>query len=69
MLELNIDELQKICTPDNIVITIHAAKRLEQRGIRLKEILDCIFNGDIIDQYPDDNENYEKNNQADRHIS
>lgn len=54
MLELNIDELQKICTPDNIVITIHAAKRLEQRGIRLKEILDCIFTGEIIEQYPDD---------------
>ena len=54
MLALNIDELQKICTPDNIVITIHAAKRLEQRCIRLKEILDCIFNGEIIEQYPDD---------------
>ena len=54
MLALNIDELQKICIPDNIVITIHAAKRLEQRGIRLKEILDCIFTGEIIEQYPDD---------------
>ena len=54
MLALNIDELQKICTSDNIVITIHAAKRLEQRGIRLKEIIDCILNGEILEQYPDD---------------
>lgn len=51
---LNIVELQKICTPDNIVITIHAAKRLEQRNIKLAEIIDCIINGEIIEQYPDD---------------
>ena len=33
---------------------MHAAKRLEQRGIFLKEIMNCIMTGEIIEQYPDD---------------
>lgn len=54
MMELCIDELRKICTIDNIEITLHAAKRLEQRGILLKDIIECIKSGEIIEQYPDD---------------
>ena len=53
-MELIIEELQKICTPENIIITMHAAKRLEQRGIFLKEVINCIMTGEIIEQYPDD---------------
>ena len=30
---LDILELRKLCIPKNIRITLHAAKRLEQRGI------------------------------------
>ena len=33
---------------------MHAAKRIEQRGILLKDIIDCIMTGEIIEQYPDD---------------
>lgn len=51
---LTIEELRKICTPENIIITMHAAKRLEQRGIFLKEVMNCIMTGEIIEQYPDD---------------
>ena len=53
-MELDILELRKLCNPKNIHITLHAAKRLEQRGIFLKDILFCIMNGEIIEQYPDD---------------
>lgn len=53
-MSLNLDELQKINIPENIVITIHAAKRLEQRGISLREVMSCIQSGEIIEQYPDD---------------
>ena len=53
-MELDILELRKLCNPKNIRITLHAAKRLEQRGIFLKDILFCIMNGEIIEQYPDD---------------
>lgn len=53
-MELNIENLQKICTPENIIMTLHAAKRLEQRGIFLQDVIDCIMTGEIIEQYPDD---------------
>lgn len=51
---LDILELRKLCIPKNIQITLHAAKRLEQRGILLKDVMACIMNGEIIEQYPDD---------------
>ena len=44
-MELCIEELRKICTIENIEITLHAAKRLYQRGILLKDIIECIKNG------------------------
>lgn len=52
--ELDINELRKICIPENIEITLHAAKRLEQRGILLSDVISCIQKGEIIEQYPDD---------------
>ena len=51
---LDILELRKLCTPKNIRITLHAAKRLEQRGIFLSDVMACIMSGEIIEQYPDD---------------
>ena len=53
-MELDILELRKLCIPTNIRITLHAAKRLEQRGIFIKDVISCITNGEIIEQYPDD---------------
>lgn len=53
-MELNIEELRRICSPENIEITLHAAKRFGQRGIFVKDIISCIKNGEIIEQYPDD---------------
>lgn len=51
---LELEDLRKICTPENIILTIHAAKRLEQRGIRLMDVINCIHSGEIIEQYPTD---------------
>lgn len=53
-MEINIYGLCKICRPENIEITMHAAKRLEQRGIFIKDIINCILTGEIIEHYPDD---------------
>ena len=53
-MELKIEMIRKICRPENIEITLHAAKRLEQRGIRLEDIMNCIMGGEIIEQYPTD---------------
>ncbi len=44
---LDILELCKLCIPKNIRITLHATKRLEQRGIFLKDVISCIMNGEI----------------------
>ena len=53
-MELNIEDLKKICTIENLEITLHAAKRLEQRGIKTSDIINCIKSGTIIEQYPTD---------------
>jgi hypothetical protein len=53
-LELDINVLRKICIPENIELTIHAAKRLEQRGISINNVINCIMHGAIIEQYPTD---------------
>lgn len=53
-MELDIIDLRKICTLENIEITLHAAKRLEQRGISIDDVIACIMNGEIIEQYPTD---------------
>ena len=54
LLELTIDSLKERCSLENIEITLHAAKRLEQRGILLDDVISCIQSGKIIEQYPDD---------------
>lgn len=53
-MELNIGELRKICSLENIEITLHAAKRLEQRKISINDVISCIQNGEIIEQYLND---------------
>ena len=44
-MELTMDMLQRLCRPENIEITLHAAKRLEQRGIKLNDVINCIMKG------------------------
>ena len=51
---LTIDELRGLCTPDNIYLTLHASKRLEQRGILIDDVISCIMTGEIIGEYPND---------------
>ncbi len=53
-MELTIETLRTICCLENIEITLHAAKRLEQRGISITDIINCINSGKIIEQYPND---------------
>lgn len=53
-MNLTIADLRKIGVPENIEITIHAAKRLEQRNISINDVIFCIHHGEIIEQYSDD---------------
>ncbi|MDI1449547.1 DUF4258 domain-containing protein [Polyangium sp. 6x1] len=44
--------------PDNkdrsLVVRLHAAKRMLQRGIRMADVEHVIANGEVIEDYPDD---------------
>ena len=51
---LFIDDFQRICNEENIIITKHADKRLLKRGITVDDIMNAIRTGDIIKQYEDD---------------
>lgn len=48
-MELSIEDLHKVCQIENIEITLHAAKRLDQRGITSSDVIACIKNGTIIE--------------------
>lgn len=51
---IKIEKLQEYYSHDRIIVSIHAQERLRQRGIRQKDIRNCIITGEIIEQYPDD---------------
>jgi hypothetical protein len=51
---LKIEDLRKLCEEDNIVWTTHITMRLQERGIFPTDIISCITNGEIIEQYPND---------------
>lgn len=51
---IDIDELKRINRPERIVITEHARTRLFERGISVKDVINCINNGKIIEQYEND---------------
>lgn len=53
-MKINLSDIQKICPLENIEITLHAAKRLEQRKISINDVISCIMNGEIIEDYPED---------------
>lgn len=52
MIEIN--DLREYCEQEKVIITLHAQERLRQRGIRAKDVRNCIITGQIIEQYPDD---------------
>lgn len=51
---IDIETLREYYKCDKVIITNHALERCRQRGIRQKDIRNCIFSGKIIEQYPED---------------
>ncbi len=51
---MNIEEYRTINSLDKIAVTKHARTRLEERGIRMDDIVTAIGNGEIIKEYADD---------------
>jgi len=51
---LEIQNIRKLCTDDNMILTEHLLTRMRQRKIRIEDIRKTIKNGEIIEQYPSD---------------
>jgi hypothetical protein len=51
---IEISSLKKLVSEGLIVWTEHLALRLRQRNIKRADVITCIQNGEIIEQYPTD---------------
>jgi hypothetical protein len=52
---ITIAQLRELCRNlDNVEITQHAFLRFRERKIIVKDVINAILNGEIIEQYPDD---------------
>ncbi len=51
---IDIEDLRKLNTVENIITTQHSVKRLLQRGISILDVQKVIAEGEIIRQYEDD---------------
>lgn len=49
-----IENLRKLNTAEHYAVTEHARIRLLERGIVLADIIKCVENGEIIEQYEND---------------
>ena len=53
MNELNLDDLRKLCENGSVAWSVHALERLQERGISKPDVMNAIYRGKIIEQYPD----------------
>lgn len=51
---IDINTLRKYFQDDTIVISEHAKNRCRERGIKQRDIKNCVATGEIIEQYPGD---------------
>ena len=51
---MNIDHIRRLCVEDRMQWSLHALKRMRERKITSYEVINCIQQGEIIEEYPDD---------------
>lgn len=51
---MQIEEIQKLCSSSKIKWYKHALERMQERDISRADVISCIMNGEIIEEYPDD---------------
>ena len=51
---IDIEMLRAYYEQHRVIISKHAIERCRQRGIKQKDIKNCILSGEIIEQYPED---------------
>ena len=54
MIEINMTHIKSLTSEGKIIWTEHVATRIRERGIVRADVIECIENGEIIKQYPDD---------------
>ncbi|MEN6347920.1 MAG: DUF4258 domain-containing protein [Syntrophomonas sp.] len=54
MKELSIVNLKKLIENKQIIWRSHMLLRMQQRGIKIENVLECISHGEIIEHYYDD---------------
>ena len=54
MNQIKLENIRKLCRENLIIWSQHVATRCQQRGIKTIDIENCILNGEIIEEYPDD---------------
>ena len=51
---MDIEKLRECCRKTKILWSTYAASRIQQRGILRIDVINCIMNGEIIEDYPTD---------------
>ena len=51
---MDINIFKKFCGEGKILWTTHGLARLQERDISVDDVKNCIMNGEIIEEYPDD---------------
>lgn len=51
---MDIEVLKECCQQRKILWSTHAAARIQQRGILRADVINCIMNGEVIEDYPTD---------------
>ena len=51
---MDINKIREICKQKKIKWSIHVAARMQERQIKRLDIINCILNGEIIEDYPHD---------------
>lgn len=53
-MEFDIKEIRSLLKEDKIQWSGHILTRMQQRGIKVKEVIECILSGEIIEYYSED---------------
>ena len=51
---IEIETLKRFCAENKITWTAHGLKRIQARDISRGDVKNCIMNGEIIEEYPND---------------
>ena len=51
---MDLEKAKELCMQKKIKWSVHVATRMQERGIKREDVINCILNGEIIEDYPYD---------------